>query len=161
MRTHVASLLTVGAIKAKKDPADIWIARIMISWGIVSTAIAFVQPLAHFVGVAPSTMFYLLRFLLGACEAGFAPGVVLYLSYWFPSGRQSQVLAAFFLALPIGTVIGAPLSGWILEALNGAPRSTFGQRKLAEVDLPSGLLVINGLSHGCSRSVHRQPYQDE
>ncbi|WP_250527384.1 MFS transporter [Caballeronia sp. GAWG2-1] len=100
--------------------ARIWIARIMISWGIVSTAIAFVEPLAHAVGIAPSTMFYLLRFLLGACEAGFAPGVVLYLSYWFPSRRQSQVLAAFFLALPIGTMIGAPLSGWILEAMNGA-----------------------------------------
>jgi MFS family permease len=100
--------------------ARVWIARIMISWGTVSTAIAFVKPLADFTGLPASTMFYILRFLLGACEAGFAPGVVLYLSYWFPSNRQSQILGGFFLAVPVGTMIGAPLSGWILDALNGA-----------------------------------------
>jgi MFS family permease len=100
--------------------ARVWIARIMISWGMVSTAIAFVKPAADLAGLPASTMFYILRFLLGACEAGFAPGVVLYLSYWFPSQRQSQVLSGFFLAVPVGTVIGAPLSGWILEFMNGA-----------------------------------------
>jgi MFS family permease len=104
----------------EKLGARIWIARIMISWGVVSTAIAFVEPLARLVGMSPANMFYLLRFLLGACEAGFAPGVILYLSYWFPSRRQSQALGAFFLALPVGTMLGAPLSGWILDALNGA-----------------------------------------
>lgn len=125
-----------------KIGARIWIARIMVSWGIVSAAIAFVQPLAHLVGIAPSTMFYLLRFLLGACEAGFAPGVILYLSYWFPSRRQSQVLAAFFLALPIGTVIGAPLSGWILEALNGTLNMRGWQWMFVAEGLPAVLLGI-------------------
>jgi MFS family permease len=100
--------------------ARVWIARIMISWGMVSTAIAFVKPIADLAGLPTSTMFYILRFLLGACEAGFAPGVVLFLSYWFPSHRQSKVLGGFFLAVPVGTVIGAPVSGWLLEFMNGA-----------------------------------------
>jgi len=130
-----------------KVGARTWIARIMISWGAVSTAIAFVGPLAQLVGVAPSTMFYFLRFLLGACEAGFAPGVVLFLSYWFPSRRQSQVLAAFFLALPVGTVIGAPLSGWLLEAFDGAMNLRGWQWMFVVEGLPAVLLGVVVFTH--------------
>ncbi|MDR5760551.1 MFS transporter [Caballeronia sp. LZ035] len=99
--------------------ARVWIARIMITWGFFSAAVAFVEPIAHALGIAPATAFYILRFLLGACEAGFFPGVVLYLSYWYSPRRQSEVIAGFLLALPLATVLGAPFSGWILEVFNG------------------------------------------
>lgn len=64
--------------------ARFWIARIMLSWAIVSMAVAFTVPLAKFFHIESETMFYVLRFLLGICEAGFFPGVILYLNYWFP-----------------------------------------------------------------------------
>ncbi|MBN3756133.1 MFS transporter [Paraburkholderia sp. Tr-20389] len=86
--------------------ARIWIARVMITWGIVSAISAFV--------VGP-TSFYVLRFLLGVAEAGFFPGIILYLSLWFPT-RQRAVAAAWFMAAaPISTAIGSPLSGAIMQ----------------------------------------------
>src|SRR6201987_3290617 len=77
--------------------ARIWIARVMISWGLVSAAMAFVQG---------PTSFYVLRFLLGVAEAGFFPGIILYLSYWFPS-RQRAAVTALFMAAPLSTVLGS------------------------------------------------------
>ncbi len=89
-----------------KVGARIWIARVMITWGIVSGISAFV--------VGPKS-FYLLRFLLGVAEAGFFPGIILYLSQWFPT-RQRAVAAAWFMAAaPISTAIGSPLSGAIMQ----------------------------------------------
>ncbi|MBU9550737.1 MFS transporter [Burkholderia multivorans] len=86
--------------------ARIWIARVMITWGIVSAVSAF--------AVGP-TSFYVLRFLLGVAEAGFFPGIILYLSLWFPA-RQRAVAAAWFMAAaPISTAIGSPLSGAIMQ----------------------------------------------
>lgn len=86
--------------------ARIWIARVMITWGIVSAISAFV--------VGPKS-FYLLRFLLGVAEAGFFPGIILYLSQWFPR-RQRAVAAAWFMAAaPISTAIGSPISGAIMQ----------------------------------------------
>jgi len=90
--------------------ARIWIARIMVSWGLVSAAMAFVRD---------ETSFYLLRFLLGAAEAGFMPGIILYLTYWFPQAQRGRILAAFLFAVPIATVIGAPLSGAVLSLAEG------------------------------------------
>lgn len=90
--------------------ARAWIARIMLTWGILSAATAFV--------VTP-TQFYELRFLLGVAEAGFFPGVLLYLTYWFPSARVGRATALFMTAVPITGVLGSPLSGWILESLDG------------------------------------------
>lgn len=87
-----------------------WIARIMISWGIVSAAMAFVNS---------ATTFYILRFLLGACEAGFYPGVILYLASWFPAARRGTILAGFIIAVPVAGLIGGPLSGVILTEFNG------------------------------------------
>lgn len=87
-----------------------WIARIMISWGLISAAMMF---------VTTPTMFYVMRFLLGVAEAGFFPGVILYLTYWFPSDRRGRVSALFMTAIPISGVIGSPLSGWIMEAFAG------------------------------------------
>src|SRR5664279_859964 len=89
-----------------KVGARIWIARVMITWGLISGAMAFVQG---------STSFYALRFLLGAAEAGFFPGIILYLSYWFPSRQRAAVTAIFMAAAPFSTVLGSPLSGALLE----------------------------------------------
>jgi MFS transporter, ACS family, tartrate transporter len=85
--------------------ARAWIARIMISWGAVAMAMAAVRG-------APS--FYLLRFLLGVAEAGFFPGVILYLTYWFPVREQAHAIALFMTATALAGVIGGPLSGAIL-----------------------------------------------
>lgn len=83
-----------------------WIARVMITWGILSTCFAFV--------VGPNG-FYALRFLLGVAEAGFFPGVILYLTYWFPKRYRGRVTAAFMTAIPIASFIAAPLSGFLLQ----------------------------------------------
>ncbi len=85
--------------------ARIWIARIMVTWGIISGAMAFVQ--------GPISL-YILRFLLGAAEAGFFPGIILYLSYWFPARHRAGVTALFMAAVPISIAIGSPISGALL-----------------------------------------------
>ncbi|MFJ3638204.1 MFS transporter [Streptomyces sp. NPDC090108] len=90
--------------------ARTWIARIMISWGVVSAAFVF---------VTGEKTFYVLRFLLGAAEAGFYPGVILYCTYWFPSYRRARVIAMFMSAIPVAGIFGNPLSGWILDAFHG------------------------------------------
>ncbi|MEU6385949.1 MFS transporter [Streptomyces bauhiniae] len=90
--------------------ARTWIARIMISWGVVSAAFVF---------VSNETTFYVLRFLLGAAEAGFYPGVILYCTYWFPSHRRARVIAMFMSAIPVAGIFGNPLSGWILDTFHG------------------------------------------
>ncbi len=82
-----------------------WIARIMLSWGAVSIAMAFVRG---------ENSFYLLRFLLGFAEAGFFPGVILYLSHWFPARHRAGITALFMAAAPIATTIGSPVSGALL-----------------------------------------------
>jgi ACS family tartrate transporter-like MFS transporter len=82
-----------------------WIARIMITWGIVSTATIY---------VAGPKSWYLLRFLLGVAEAGFYPGIVFYLTTWFPAAYRTRMLVWFLLAIPVSTVIGAPISGLLL-----------------------------------------------
>ncbi|MBV8400241.1 MAG: MFS transporter, partial [Acetobacteraceae bacterium] len=91
--------------------ARLWIARIMITWGLICGAMAFVR--------SPLT-FYFLRFLLGVAEAGFIPGVLLYLTYWYPANRRGRITAIFLAAIPMATIFGGPLSGWILNAVSGA-----------------------------------------
>ncbi|MGY4232942.1 ACS family tartrate transporter-like MFS transporter [Bradyrhizobium sp. USDA 4449] len=86
--------------------ARLWIARVMVTWGIISVAFAFIQG---------ENSFYTLRFLLGIAEAGFFPGIILYLSYWFPARRRAQVVSFFMAAAPISTVLGSPLSSALLE----------------------------------------------
>ena len=100
----------------EKVGARLWIARIMITWGLVGIGTAFI--------VGPYT-FYLSRFLLGAAEAGFFPGVILYLTYWFPSRYRARVVATFMVAIPVSSFLGSPLScgparvggGWGLSRL--------------------------------------------
>lgn len=88
-----------------KVGARVWIARIMLTWGLVSGAMAFAQ--------GPMS-FYFLRFLLGAAEAGFFPGIILYLSYWLPGRYRASITAMFMAAVPMSIALGSPLSGWLL-----------------------------------------------
>lgn len=90
----------------EKVGARLWIARVMLTWGIISGAMAF---------VAGETSFYVLRFLLGAAEAGFFPGIILYLSYWFPQRSRASVTAIFMAAAPISVALGSPLSAALLQ----------------------------------------------
>ncbi|WP_297351247.1 MFS transporter [Paraburkholderia sp.] len=91
--------------------ARLWIARVMITWSIVSAVTLFVKT---------PTMFYALRFVLGLAEAGLFPGVILYLTYWYPARRRANILALFITGIPIAGVVGAPLSGWIMNSVSGA-----------------------------------------
>lgn len=86
--------------------ARVWLSRIMISWGLASAATAF--------AVGPNS-FYALRLLLGAAEAGFFPGVAFYLSTWFPAQYRTRMIAWFMVAIPVSSVIGGPISGWLLS----------------------------------------------
>ncbi|WP_408581623.1 MFS transporter [Burkholderia cepacia] len=90
--------------------ARVWIARIMVTWGIVSAAAAWVH--------SPAT-FYLQRLILGVAEAGFFPGIVLYLTYWFPSHRRGRMTTLFMSATAVAGIVGNMLSGWIMTNLDG------------------------------------------
>lgn len=94
----------------QKLGAKFWIARIMVVWGVLSTCMVLVRS---------EHMFYVLRFLLGVAEAGFYPGIVLYLTYWFPTRLRSQVNAIFFLGIALSGVVGGALSGLIMASLSG------------------------------------------
>ena len=87
-----------------------WIARIMITWGVLSAGTMFVQT---------EWQFYILRFFLGAFEAGFFPGIILYLTFWFPAQQRARIVALFMTAIAAAGVIGGPLSGWIMTAMAG------------------------------------------
>lgn len=89
----------------EKFGASRWIARIMVSWGLISALMST---------VSGPWSFYTLRFLLGVAEAGFFPGIILYLTYWYPAAYRARFLAAFAVAVPVSTVIGAPISGMLL-----------------------------------------------
>jgi ACS family tartrate transporter-like MFS transporter len=117
----------------------VWIARIMIVWGFVSAAMMFVT-------TPPS--FYLLRFILGVAEAGFFPGILLYLTYWFPAAWRARAVARFMTATAVALVIGSPLSGAVLE-LDGRGGLAGRQWLFLLEGLPSvvlGLLVLRWLT---------------
>jgi MFS transporter, ACS family, tartrate transporter len=96
-----------------------WIARIMLSWGILSGAMAFIPNIARATGLGNEHSFYLLRVLLGAAEAGFFPGIIFYLTLWFPSEYRARIVGYFMAAIPLSTVIGAPISGLLLYLHGG------------------------------------------
>ncbi|MFJ8911214.1 MFS transporter [Amycolatopsis sp. NPDC102389] len=93
-----------------KVGARVWIARIMITWGIVASATAFIQG---------EVSFYIVRVLLGIAEAGFFPGIILYLTYWFPRKVRAKIVALFFLAVPLSSVIGSPVSSLLIKNGDG------------------------------------------
>src|SRR2546422_10934230 len=88
-----------------------WIARIMITWGAISVAMMFVRT---------TPTFYILRFLLGAAEAGFFPGMVYYLSLWYPRAQRARAIAAFMTAVPLSGVIGGPPAGGAVRLGGGS-----------------------------------------
>ncbi|MFF3286597.1 MFS transporter [Streptomyces sp. NPDC003023] len=116
--------------------ARLWIARIMISWGVLSALTMFVTTPAQF---------YVLRFLLGVAEAGFVPGVLLYLTHWFPGPRRARVISLFMMGIPAAAMFGGPLSGWILSSLDQAAGWTGWQWLFLVEALPTivlGVLVL-------------------
>jgi ACS family tartrate transporter-like MFS transporter len=108
--------------------AGLWIARIMLTWGLVSAAMAFVQD---------ATTFYVLRFLLGAAEAGFFPGIIYYLTQWFPARERARAVALFMTGTAIAGVIGGPLSS-VLLLLDG----TWGLRGWQWLFVVEGLPAV-------------------
>jgi ACS family tartrate transporter-like MFS transporter len=116
----------------QKFGASRWIARIMVSWGIISALMA---------AISGQWSFYFLRFLLGIAEAGFFPGIILYLTYWYPAEYRARFLGAFAVAVPVSTVIGAPVSGLLL-GLDGAMGLKGWQWLFIIEGIPSVLLGI-------------------
>src|SRR5690349_1799101 len=92
-----------------------WIARIMLSWGILSGLMAFIPQIGRVTGLGNEYSFYLVRVLLGVAEAGFFPGIIFYLTLWFPGVYRARVVGYFMAAIPLSTVIGAPVSGFLLS----------------------------------------------
>ena len=126
----------------KRVGARVWIARIMVSWGVLSACTLLVTTPAQF---------YVLRLLLGIAEAGFLPGVLYYLTLWFPTHRRGRMIALFMIGLPLSSVIGAPLSGWILEAFDGLQGLRGWQWLFLLEGVPSvllGLLALRLLPEG-------------
>jgi len=110
-----------------------WIARIMITWAVLSAGMMF---------VTTPGQFYVLRFLLGVAEAGFFPGIVFYLTLWFPSWRSARTLGLFILVTPLSTIIGSPLSGLILKLFEGVEGLHNWQWLFLVEAIPSFLLAF-------------------
>lgn len=170
----------------EKVGARVWIARIMITWGIISTAFMFTgsinlgalsAPLCKFFAWAsyvfnmifslgfvqpkilpgaatctnPEVAFYSLRFLLGVAEAGFFPGIILYLTYWFPGARRAKMVALFMTAIGVSQLIGSPLSGWIMQSMDTYHGLRGWQWMFLLEGVPSviiGFLVLAALPNG-------------
>jgi MFS family permease len=128
---EIPSNLFLERIGARKT-----FARITILWGITSIATMFVKT---------ATWFYILRFLLGSFEAGLFPGVVLYLTYWFPARRRALMQALFATSIPISIILGGPISGWIMGSIGGRAGLANWQWLLLPEGIPSvvvGLLAL-------------------
>lgn len=110
-----------------------WIACMMLFWGVTSTAMMFAQN---------STHFYILRFLLGVAEAGFFPSIIVYINRWFPSRSRGKITAMFTLAVPLASVLGAPLSGWIIQTFHASANLHGWQWMLMLEGVPVILLGI-------------------
>jgi D-galactonate transporter len=126
--------------------AKIWIARIMVLWGLLSSATMF---------VTGEKTFYALRFALGVAEAGFFPGIILYLTYWYTRKHRARMVAGFMTAITLSGVIGGPVSGWILSSLSGVSGLAGWQWLYLLEGLPSigaGLLVLWLLDDGPSKA---------
>ncbi len=141
----------------EKVGARMWIARIMITWGIISSAFMFTHHI-HWGSIATmfnctdaEFTFYFLRFMLGVAEAGFFPGIILYLTYWFPASRRAKMVALFMTAIAISNALGSPLSGAIMQYMDGYNGWRGWQWLFLLEGIPSiviGLLVIALLPNG-------------
>jgi len=110
-----------------------WIARIMVSWAVLSAAMVFVNS---------ALSFYIVRFLLGVAEAGFFPGIILYLTYWFPAARRGRATSLFLAAIAVASLVGNPISGWIMHSLSGVHGWQGWQWLFALEALPSLVLGV-------------------
>ncbi len=115
--------------------ARVWIARILISWGVVATLTGIVHNIHQL---------YVVRFLLGLAEAGYFPGIVLYLTYWFPRREQARAFALFITATPITTIVGAPISGFILDHIHWFGLSSWRWLLILE---GAPAIVLGGLTY--------------
>lgn len=102
---EVPSNLIMHKVGAKR-----WLARIMFTWAILSGSCMFINSVESF---------YILRFLLGVAEAGFFPGIILYITYWYPAERQSSIIGMFMMGIPLSGIIGGPVSGAIMHGMDG------------------------------------------
>src|ERR1700675_2240144 len=118
-----------------------WIARIMLSWGILSGTMAFIPAIARTTGLGNENTFYLLRVLLGAAEAGFFPGIIFYLTLWFPAEYRARIVGYFMAAIPLSTVIGAPISGVLLYLHGGMGLAGWQWMFIVEA-VPSIILAV-------------------
>ncbi len=121
----------------EKVGARLWICRIMVTWGLISAATAF---------ASGPTSFFILRFLLGAAEAGFLPGMIMYLGYWFPLAMRARYIALFMAAVPIASAVGAPLSALVLQT-HGFLGLTGWQWLFIIEGVPAALLGLVVLFH--------------
>src|SRR5258705_3537460 len=132
--------------------ARMWIARIMITWGLISSAFMFAGqihwgPIAGAFGCSDAQFsFYFLRFWLGVAEAGFFPGIILYLTYWFPGARRAKMVALFMTAIGVSNVIGSPVSGAIMQFLDGAAGLRGWQWLFLLEGLPSVIIGFLGFA---------------
>ncbi len=102
---EIPSNLVLAHVGARK-----WIARILLTWGLAACGMAFIQG---------ATSFLIMRFILGTAEAGYFPGVIFFLTYWFPARYRARIISRFMLAIPISLAVGAPVSTWILQQFDG------------------------------------------
>ncbi len=140
-------------ILLQKLGAKYWLGSIMIVWGITSACTMFVQT---------SGLFYVLRFLLGVVESGFFPGVILYLTFWYPSKHRARMTALFMTAIPLSGLVGGAISGWILEHMSTAGGLRGWQWLYLIEGLPSvaaGIAAITLLENGPSEAKWLAPDQ--
>src|SRR6266852_1067732 len=125
--------------------ARIWISRIVISWGVVAMAMMLAR--------GPKS-FYLLRFLLGVAEAGFFPGIIFYLTYWFPARERARIVALFMAAAPVTGIVGNPLSGAILQWLDQVGGLSGWQWVFLLEGIPAVVLGVCALNYLTDRPEH-------
>ena len=158
---EVPSNLVLEKVGARR-----WIARIMISWGVMSVSFAFVPWISAifqsfgFLFLDNARTFYLMRFIFGAAEAGFFPGIILYLTYWFTADERARWFGVFYTGIPLSSVIGAPISGFILDTLDGSMGLSGWQWLFIVEGAPSvfvGFLVLNYLTDRPSEAAWLEP----
>src|SRR6516162_5224396 len=136
-----------------------WIARIMISWGLISASFAFVPSIPiifqslGFSFFDNARTFYLMRFIFGAAEAGFFPGIILYLTYWFTADERARWVGVFMTGNPLSSVIGGPISGFILDTLDGSMDLGGWQWLFIIEGVPSVLVGLWALRHRTDKPI--------
>jgi MFS family permease len=162
---EVPSNLILNKVGARK-----WIARIMVTWGLISILFMFTGdmrwgPVSAAFGASDAEFtFYALRFILGIAEAGFFPGVILYLTFWFPAARRAHVVALFLIAIPMASAIGSPISGLILQFMSGGEGLSGWQWLFVIEGIPAvllGLVVLAKLPDGPHDAKWLEPEERE